>query len=534
MSTIIAIDFETSGLDPHHDRVTLAQYRINKEPVQLIPNPDYEKLHALLDSADLIIGHGLSFDFGFIRYAPRSPDHWDDTLLMSRIVDFDKEKHTLDDVLIRKLGYDPYIGMDKKRLQKSDWTGQLTDEQMKYARIDVEYLHTLYDQLSAALASPAYQSDKLAVIDGLIVQRRGLPVLREAAEQELQHQKRMFNAACSALPVNPLSPKQVSAHLGVSSTGDKVLAEMIAAGNTDAKRIRSARAAKKYVNFLEKLIKHDRFTGTLKPYARSGRFTSSNENLQNLPKPTKTFIGSTDSYIISADFAQLELRTIACLAEDHTMINLFKEGADLHDYVAERLFGPGFGKRERNIAKTYSFSLLYGAGSRTVREMMIASTGIVLDVDEVEDGRRQWLATFPSIRKWQSRGWRNHDALRPTVTPGGRKSVSKMFTDHLSIQNQGAGAEVARIALHDMVQAGVPLINFVHDSYIAESETDFEAISEQIYQSMKLGWELAPFDKHGVPMPVQVGTARNLKDADALENCVYVYGDDLEVRNGNI
>lgn len=532
MKKIIAIDFETSGLDPHHDRVTLAQYRINKEPAQLILNPDYEEIRVLLDGADLIIGHGLSFDFGFIDYTPKSPEHWDDTLLMSRIVDFDKEKHGLDDVLIRKLGYDPYIGMDKKRLQKSDWTGELTDEQIKYAKLDVEYLHTLHDLLSAALDSQAYRSDKIAVIDGLIVQRQGLPVLRDITEVELQHQTRMFNSECSALTVNPLSPKQVAAHLGIPSTGDRVLAEMIAAGNLDAKRVRSARASKKYSKFLEKLIKHDRFTGTLKPYARSGRFTSSNENLQNLPRDAKRFIGSTDGYIISADFAQLELRTIACLAEDHTMINLFKEGADLHDYVAERLFGSRFSKRERNIAKTYSFSLLYGAGAPTVREMMIASTGIVLDVQEVEDGKRQWLSTFPGIRKWQGQGWRNHDARIPAVTPGGRKAVSKRFTDHLSIQNQGAGAEVARIALHKMVEADVPLINFVHDSYIAEVQTGYETVSEQIYKSMKLGWEMAPFDKYGVPMPVQVGVARNLKDADSLENCVYVFGDNLENGNG--
>jgi hypothetical protein len=77
-----------------------------------------------------------------------------------------------------------------------------------------------------------------------------------------------------------------------------------------------------------------------------------------------------------------------------------------------------------------------------------------------------------------------------------------------------------------MVEADVPLINFVHDSYIAEVQTGYEAISEQIYRSMKFGWEMAPFYKYGVPMPVQVGVARNLKDADSLENCVYVFGDD--------
>lgn len=527
---IIAFDCETTGLEPEFDRVTLAQYKVNDGPVRLLHNPDPNELHSILDSADIIIGHNLQFDFSFIDYVPQSVDHWDDTFLLSRVQDFKEDKHSLDAVLQRKLGYDPYEGMDKKKLQKSDWSNpNLTKEQLKYATIDVDYLHTLYNFFKPSVLNPVYRFDKKSAVDGMLIGQHGLPVLHDEVVAELQTQLDLYNAACEELPVNPNSPKQVSQLLRSASTGDRVLAEMIAEGNEAAKHVRTARSAKKYAGFLEKLLKYARFYGTLKPHARSGRFTSSNENLQNLPRDTKRFIGHKDNVLISADFAQLELRTIACLAEDLNMIKLFREGKDLHNYVAESVFGPNYTKRDRQIAKTLSFSLLYGAGAATVREMLIQQTGIVLSEQEVQTLKRDWLNTFPDIAAWQKAGWYNHDNGVPATTPHGRKAVSKRFTDHLSIINQGAGAEVARIALHVIMKnlpKGAELINYVHDSYLVECPNDpaiYKAACKVVYDGMAYGWHRAPFDKHGVPMPIDVAVAHNWKDADSLENCLHIY-----------
>ena len=99
----------------------------------------------------------------------------------------------------------------------------------------------------------------------------------------------------------------------------------------------------------------------------------------------------------------------------------------------------------------------------------------------------------------------------------------------MSIENQGAGAEVARIALHyidDNLPEGVKLINFIHDSYAAECEANpvvYQKAAKVIHEGMVYAWERAPFDKHGIPMPVEVGVAHNLKDADTLSNCLYIY-----------
>jgi DNA polymerase I-like protein with 3'-5' exonuclease and polymerase domains len=247
------------------------------------------------------------------------------------------------------------------------------------------------------------------------------------------------------------------------------------------------------------------------------------------PRDTKKFIGSETNVIISADFAQLELRTIAAITGDETMVNLFRNGEDLHNFAAKELFGADFTKEQRQIAKVFNFSTLYGAGAGTIGLILLTQTGIKLPEHEISRLKRKWLDTFAGIARWQRQGSTRHEMGLAHRTPHGRRYISERFTDHLSIENQGAGAEVARIALHyidDNLPAPCKLINFIHDSYAAECANDpsvYEPASKVIYDGMRYAWERAPFEKHGIEMPVAVSVAHNLKDADTLSNCLYIY-----------
>lgn len=524
------IDTETTGLYPHKDRVTLFQYKWDDEPVQLIQNPNYSEIHALLDSADRIVGHNLPFDFGMLGYIPKHYKHFDDTLYLSRIKDFKEREHGLDAVVKRTFGYDLYRDLDKKKLQKTNWAAdELTPEQIKYASLDVEVLPTVYARLMYSIDNPIYKFDKRSIIAGLRTQRHGLPVRHQAVQDERAMVEIDLQRVLALLPFNPNSPKQVTSHFGIPSSGDRVMAELEADGNDLARLTRTARGLAKYHNFLDKLDRDERYCGTLQPAARSGRFTSSKENIQNLPRDTKKFIGSDTNVIISADFAQLELRTVAAIAEDQTMIELFINGEDLHNFAAKELFGADFTKEQRQIAKVFNFSTLYGAGAGTIGLILLTQTGIKLPEHEIGRLKRKWLDTFQGVARWQRQGSTRHEMGLAHRTPHGRRYVSERFTDHLSIENQGAGAEVARIALHyidDNLPADCKLINFIHDSYAAECANDpvvYQKSAKVIYNGMRYAWERAPFDKHGIDMPVEVGVAHNLKDADALSNCLYIY-----------
>ena len=529
---ILYIDTETTGLYPHHDRVTLFQYLWHGDTkATLIQNPTIREVHALLHSADLIVGHNLPFDFAMLGFIPKHYSDFDDTLYLSRIADFNERTHSLDEVVKRTFGYDLYRNLDKKKLQRTDWASDtLTDEQRQYAALDVEVLPTIYKRFAKHAQNPVYKFDKRSIIAGLRVQSHGLPVLHDEIAQERQQVAQRLAKALDQLPFNPNSPQQVTKHFGIASSGDRVMAGLEADGNKLAALTREARGAAKYHNFLTKLGSNVRYRGTLAPAARSGRFTSSKENIQNLPRDTKRFIGtSPDRVIISADFAQLELRTVAAISEDQTMIDLFKSGADLHNFAAEQLFGPEYTKEQRQIAKVFNFSTLYGAGAATIGLILLTQTGIKLPESEIQRLKKRWLGTFDGIARWQKQGSTRHELGMPHRTPHGRRYISERFTDHLSIENQGAGAEVARIALHyidDHIDDEVKLINFIHDSYAAECANDpsiYRPAAKVIYDGMRYAWQRAPFDKHGIEMPVEVGVAHNLKDADNLDNCLYIY-----------
>ena len=133
----IYFDTETTGLNPHTDRVVLFQYKINDGPTQLIQNPDLDECHRILDSADLIVAHNIHFDFGMLGYLPQSIEDFEDTLYLDRIAHFAQERHSLDLVAQRVYGRDIYEGLDKKTLQKTKWDREeLTEEQTRYATTD--------------------------------------------------------------------------------------------------------------------------------------------------------------------------------------------------------------------------------------------------------------------------------------------------------------------------------------------------------------------------------------------------------------
>ena len=524
------IDLETDGLNPFKNKPVLAQYMWEGDSkVTLIPNPTAQDLADLFDQADQIVMHNSPFDFGMAHYVP-DPSKIVDTAYLSRIQDYLQEEHSLDVVAKRTLGYDPYRGYDKKAMQRSDWSGELSTQQKRYAEIDVEILPTIAARFKRTLSHPVYQFDAKSISAGLAIQRHGLPVDHDAVKLDITKSQCELANLLAKLPCNPNSPKQVCETLGLDTSNDKALAGLEASGDVLAKDIRRARQLGKYLNFLQKLIAGDRYYGTLFPGAQSGRFRSSKENLQQIPRSQKKFIGvRSDRVVISADYAQLELRCIATLAKDRTMVHLFRDDADLHGYTAEQLFGPDYTKDQRYIAKTFNFSLLYGAGAKTVQQMLLAQTGILMPEHEVAKLKRKWVEAYKGIAQWQKEGSKRFEMGFEHFTPMGRPYMAKSYTQMLSLENQGYGAEVARWALHyilDHLPEGVDLINFVHDSFLIECPNDpelYKPAAKVVHDAMRLSWENAPIHTYGVPMPIDVGVAFNWKDADALENCVYVY-----------
>src|SRR5207249_6364311 len=169
---------------------------------------------------------------------------------------------------------------------------------------------------------------------------------------------------------------------GKTSTAVEVLEELALAHDLP-RMILEWRALMKlkgtYIDALPQLVNPE--TGPVhtcfnQAVAATGRLSSSDPNLQNIPIKTplgreirRTFIAEPGGVLISADYSQIELRVLAHLAEDETLIEAFRRGDDIHDQTALKVFGAdsGLGEHElRRRAKIINYALLYGKTAFTL------------------------------------------------------------------------------------------------------------------------------------------------------------------------
>ena len=277
-------------------------------------------------------------------------------------------------------------------------------------------------------------------------------------------------------------------------------------------------------------------TDTFLPVRVPGRFVCAEQNLQQIPRALKHCFGykETDNhYIIYSDYSQLELRCIAAITAEENMVDKFRSGVDIHNFVAEMTFGKGWTKEDRVVAKTENFNLLYGGGVEMIQSILIQQAGRLIPLEKLTSLVEKWRLLFPGIVRWQNVGRRDFNAGRLGATPLGRKYRGKRVTDQINIQNQGFGSEIAKLALHYMLrdnglkQFNASIINFVHDSYIIEipKTEDYKACCKHVADSMIKGWlEGTKLVKvKDLPMPVEVKVGYNWGDIENDTNIVYRY-----------
>lgn len=215
------------------------------------------------------------------------------------------------------------------------------------------------------------------------MEQRGLPMdvdlcLQYKAEAEREAKKAYkVLKKLAGYPINPESPKQLQAFLGLPSTAKDVLEEFME-GNPAVDAVLNHRAWSKanntyYIPYLEDHVDRDgiihanlNLNGTV-----AGRPSANDPNMQAVPRYTKiykikdVFIARPDSFILSADYSQAELRLGAWYANEQIMMDLLNAGGDIHQATANEL---GI---ERDPAKRINFGVFYGVGpyklSRTLR-----------------------------------------------------------------------------------------------------------------------------------------------------------------------
>jgi len=532
---LVAVDAETHNYDTggFYGNIELVQFFQRDWPeVLLVRRPDIYHLAAVLQKQPFF-GHNIHYDISTIQDQSDTtfvPDQFEDTLYASRLHFFHKENFSLDSVLEYVLGYEPYkaAGLDKKVLQKSNWSQLLTEDQLMYAALDVYHMFAVWDRVQEQTNAFSYKLDMLFTRECLAFQRNGMPV--DSLRLQQQFQKNDNDIKEMDMPINVNSWQQVRPYIGEDESDALALATFAIRGNERAGNVNKTRKLIKQNSFLRKFDEDlGRIYGKFIPSARSGRCTSKDQNLQQLPRKTKGVFGVTEDsgrILTYSDYSQLELRGACAITNEAKMETLFRSGEDLHGYTAHMLFGENYTKEQRQIAKTCNFNLLYGGGHNMLGSILIKDASILLPEFELKDIKRKWQKLWPTLVSWQQTGisaWRNK---QPWQTPLGRKYVGKMMTDQLNIQVQGFGAEVAKLATHYMmprvreIDSDIKLCDFIHDSWIFENDDDESLcleLSTIVAESMQEAWVEASRSVKikDLPMPVDVFSGPNWGDIEA-------------------
>ncbi|HEX7086768.1 MAG TPA: DNA polymerase I [Vicinamibacterales bacterium] len=268
--------------------------------------------------------------------------------------------------------------------------------------------------------------------------------------------------------------------------------------------------------------------------AATGRLSSSDPNLQNIPIRTelgreirRAFIAAPGHVLISADYSQIELRVLAHLSGDETLIAAFQRGEDIHDRTALKVFGTDSGLSPHELrrrAKIINYALLYGKTAFTLAK----------DIGVTQQAAQEFIdayfAGFPRVRAFIDRTLEETRAtgvvrtmfgrrrLVPEITSrnGAVRAAAERMTVNMPIQGTAADIlKLAMIALHrDLTSRngdGTPaarMILTVHDELVFEVRREAaDEYAALIRDRMQNATRLA------VPLDVDVGIGENWKDA---------------------
>lgn len=536
-------------------------------PAQLDRNYVLQKLQPIFaDPNKIKLGQNLKYDINILaNYGIKVLGVGYDTMIESYILNSGAHsQHNKESLALRYLGkaittYEDLVGRGVKQL-KFNQVPLATAA--PYAALDAE----LVLELHAVLWSQIQKNDAVARVFREIemplvsvlarIERGGVGVDEEFLNryslkfetrlQELEQQ--IYQEVQSQFNLN--SPQQLQEILytklklpilqktpaGQPSTAEAVLQEL--ALNYSLPRLileyRSLSKLKStYTDALPKEISpktrriHTSYNQTV---TTTGRLSSSNPNLQNIPirtaegrKIRQAFIALHGYKIISADYSQIELRVMAHLSDDENLVQAFRQGADIHRLVAAEIFGVAPEKvsdSERRDAKTINFGLIYG----------MSAFGLAGRIDMSREEAKKYIdlyfARYPKVREYMEKMRKFADEHGFVETVFGRRLYtpeikSKNFSRRAAAERaainapiQGSAADIIKIAMINIdawLASGDFKINMVmqvHDELVfevAEEHADF-ALAE-IKERMETAVTLK------VPMLVSTGIGNSWDEA---------------------
>ncbi|NJB86738.1 DNA polymerase-1 [Lewinella marina] len=571
---LFAFDTETTSVDPTTAELVGLSFAWKSGEAYYVPVPagraEAEAIVAefaplLADESIEKVGQNLKYDMIVLeRYGAPVKGKLLDTMVIHYLLHPDK-RHKMDLLSEEYLNYKPIpiealIGKGKKQLTMRDVpVEKVVEYACEDADITLRLYHALWPELEEEGLVELYETVEAPLIpvlrdielEGINVDTDFLRNYSKVLTEELQSiEREVYKMAGSEFNIG--SPKQIGEILfgrmgvpykgrktktGQYKTDEATLAE-VSADFPIVKQILRHRSLSKllgtYVDALPLLVNedgriHSSFNQTI---AATGRLSSNNPNLQNIPVRTpegaeirKAFIPrDADHILLASDYSQIELRLVAALSQDEGMLEAFRSGKDIHTATAALIFDVPYeevSRVQRYQAKTINFAILYGAGAqRLTQELEISraeASQLIANYYERFTGLKQFMSG--TVEKAREEGCVTTllGRKRSLRDINSRSGVARALAERMAMNTpiQGTAADMIKLAMiriHRMLRDKgfrTRMILQVHDELVFDAPRDeVEKVTPLIEELMR---EALP--DLAVPIVVETGKGENWLEA---------------------
>jgi DNA polymerase-1 len=578
---LFAFDTETTSLVYLDARIVGVSFAITPGEAAYLPlNHDYAGAPAQLDYDEVMqdlkplledpnklkVGQNLKYDrHVLLNHGIDMKGIAHDTMLESYVLDSTATRHDMDSLAQKYLGrdtihFEDIAGKGKKQLTFNQIG---IEEAATYAAEDADItlqLHhvlwpkmqaipplvKVYSELEMPLLPVLNTLERNGVnIDIWMLQQQSDNMARQIEELEKQAHEaagQAFNLGSPKqlqeilydkqnLPVKKKTPK------GAPSTAEEVLQELADEGYELPQIIMNYRGLSKLKStYTDKLpLMVNKTTGRVhtsyhQAVTATGRLSSSDPNLQNIPirsengrRIREAFVASDGYVLLAADYSQIELRIMAHLSGDESLLQAFAKGEDIHRHTASEIFGLSLDEvssDQRRSAKAINFGLIYGMSAHGL------SKQLGIERHQAADYMNTYFERYPGVRRYMDNTREQAKKQGYVETIFGRRlylpeinasnGMRRQYAERTAINApmQGSAADIIKRAMIDIhnwlcgADTGIRMIMQVHDELVFEVPKDqLDMAKTTIEQFMMNAADLK------VPLEVGLGTGDNWEQA---------------------
>ncbi|MFV8280308.1 DNA polymerase I [Christiangramia marina] len=575
MQKSVCFDTETTGLNPLDAELVGIAFSWEAGKGYYLPFPEerekaqelIEKIRPFFENESIEkIGQNLKYDIKVLdKYHIEVKSPIFDTMIAHYLINPDM-RHNMDVLAETYLNYTPQPiteligkkGKNQKSMRDVDLKSQ-TEYGVEDADITLQ-LKTLFEkELEDANTKKLFNEIEIPLVEvladmeleGINLDENYLQSLSEALTNDIKDlEAKIYEEAGEEFLIS--SPKQLGIILfekmelskkpkktktGQYSTSEDVLS-VLAEENPIVQHVLDYRGLVKlqntYVDALPNQVEkttgrvHTEYMQTI---AATGRLSSNNPNLQNIPIRTergrqvrKAFVPRDENFVLlAADYSQIELRIIAALSDEENMIKAFKEGEDIHASTAAKVFNVPLEevtREQRSNAKTVNFGIIYGVSAFGL------SNQTSLSRSEAKDLIDTYYKTYPKLSSYiaDQVEFARQNGYVSTVL-GRRRYLKDINSRNQVVRGaaernavnapiQGSAADIIKLAMiniHKKLKAGnykTRMLLQVHDELVFDAhKEELEEMKTMIRKEMENAYKLQ------VPLDVEIGIGQNWLEA---------------------